>query len=72
MDCLYTLFKYRFSGKVFAKCGQVFDNVQRAVDFNQRNKGVKRMPSIAKENLEEKVQEAFVQLLSKDQIDANW
>ena len=51
VDCLYTLFKYRFSGKVFAKSGQVFDNVQRAVDFNQRNKGMDRMPSIAKKRL---------------------
>ena len=51
VDCLYTLFKYRFSGKVFAKSRQVFDNVQRAVDFNQRNKGVERMPSIAKKRL---------------------
>ena len=48
MDCLYTLFKYRFSGKGIGKSGQVFDNVQRAVDFNHRNKGVDRMPSIAK------------------------
>ena len=57
VDCLYTLFKYRFSGKFIAKSGQVFDNVQRAVDFNHRNKGVDRMPSIAKkETLEEKVQ----------------
>ena len=48
VDCLYTLFKYRFSGKVVAKSGQVFDNVQRAVDFNQRNKGMDRMPSITK------------------------
>ena len=51
VDCLYTLFKYRFSGKVIAKRGQVFDNVQRAVDFNQRNKGVDRKPSIAKKRL---------------------
>ena len=51
VDCLYTLFKYRFSGKVFAKSGQVFDNVQRAVDFNHRSKGVDRMPSIAKKRL---------------------
>ena len=48
VDCLYTLFKYRSSGKVIAKCGNVFVNVQRAVDFNHRNKGVDRMPSIAK------------------------
>ena len=51
VDCLHTLFKYRFSGKVIAKSGQVFDNVQRAVDLNQRNKGVDRMPSIAKKRL---------------------
>ena len=51
VDCLYTLFKYRFSGKIIAKSGPVFDNVQRAVDFNHRNKGVDRMPSIAKKRL---------------------
>ena len=51
VDCLYTLFKYRFSGKVIARSGQVFDNVQRAVDFNHRNNGVDRMPSIAKKRL---------------------
>ena len=51
VDCLYTLFKYRFSGKVIAKSGQVFDNVQRAVDFNHRNKGVDGIPSIAKKRL---------------------
>ena len=51
VDCLYTLFKHRFSGKVIAKSVQVFDNVQRAVDINQRNKGVDRMPSIAENRL---------------------
>ena len=51
VDCLSTLFKYRFSGKVFVKSGQVFDNVQRAVDSNHRNKGLDRMPSIAKKRL---------------------
>ena len=51
MECLCTLFKYRFGGKVFAKSVLVFDNVQRAVDFNQRNNGVDRMPSIAKKRL---------------------
>ena len=50
VDCLYTLFKYRFSGKVVVKSGQVFDNVQRAVDFNHRNRGVDKMPSIAKKD----------------------
>ena len=39
-DCLYTIFKTRFSGKVIPKSVQVFDNVQRAADFRHRNKGV--------------------------------
>ena len=51
VDCLYTLFKYRFSGKIDVKSGQIFDNLQRAVDFNQQNRGVYRMPSIAKKRL---------------------
>ena len=34
VDCLYTLFKYRFIGKNVIKSGQVFDNLQRAVHFN--------------------------------------
>ena len=72
VDCLYTLFKNRFSGKVFAKSGQVFDNVQRASDFNHRNKGVDRMPSIAKKRLlRKKYQKTFVQLLSKDKNNAD-
>ena len=29
----------------------MFDNVQRAVEFNHRDKGVDRMPSIAKKRL---------------------
>ena len=51
VDCLYTIFKYRFSGKVIAESGQVFDNAQPTVDFNHRNKGVDRLPSIAKKRL---------------------
>ena len=51
VDCLYTQFKYLFSGKVFAKSEQVFDNVQPAVDFSHRNKGVDRMSSNAKKKL---------------------
>ena len=51
MDCLYTLFKYGFSGKIVLKSGQLFDNLQRAVHFNQQYRGVERMPSIAKKIL---------------------
>ena len=51
VDCLYTLFKYRFNGKIVFKSEQLFDNLQRAVQFNQQNRGVERMPSIAKKRL---------------------
>ena len=48
VDCLYTLFKYRFNGKIVIKSGPLFDKLQRAVHFNQQNRGVERMPRIAK------------------------
>ena len=51
VDCLYTLFKYRFSRKIFVKCEQLFENLQRAVQFNHQNRGVERMPSITKKRL---------------------
>ena len=51
VDCLHTLFKYRFSDKIVLKSEQVFDNLKRAVHFNQQNTGVDRMPSIAKKRL---------------------
>ena len=51
VDCLYTLFRYRFSGKIVIKRGQLFDYLQRAVHFSQQNRGVERMPSIAKKRL---------------------
>ena len=73
VDCLYTLFKYRFSGKNVVKSGQLFDNLQRAIHFNQQNRGLDRIPSIAKKRLlRKKYKKAFVELLPKDQIDANY
>ena len=72
VECLYTLFKHRSSGKIIAKSGQVFDNVQRAVDFNHRNQGSgQNAEHCKKETPEEKVQKRFVQLLSKDKNNAD-
>ena len=51
VDCLYKLFMYRSSGKIVVKSGQLFDNLQRSVQFNQQNRGVGRMPSIARKRL---------------------
>ena len=69
VDCLYTLFKYRFSDKIVLKRGQLIVNLQRAVLFNQQNRGVDRMPSIAKKRFLRKISENIV-LLPKDQLDA--
>ena len=51
VDYLYTLFKYRFNGKIVIKSGKFFGYLQTAVHFNQQNRGVERMPSIAKKRL---------------------
>ena len=51
VDCLYTLFKYRFSGKIVVESRQLFDSLQKAIHFNQQNRGMDRMPSIAKMRL---------------------
>ena len=51
VDCLYKLFEYRFSDKIVIKSGQIFDKLQRAVHLNQQNRGVDKMPSIAKKRL---------------------
>ena len=48
---LYTIFKYRFNDKNVINSEQLFDYLQRAVHFNQQNRGVERMPSIAKKRL---------------------
>ena len=51
VDCFYTLFKYRFSGMVLIRRGQLFSMVERAVCFNKHNKGVEKSPSIARKRL---------------------
>ena len=66
VDCLYTPFKYRFSGKVIVKSGNVFDNVQRAISFNQRNR-VDKMPNITKKRLlRKKFEQHFMSALQKN------
>ena len=55
VDCLYNLFKSRFNGKIIAKGGNVLDDLQRAISFNQRNRGVDKMPRIAKKRLSRKI-----------------
>ena len=47
----------RFIGKIVFKSEQFFDNVKKAVHINHQNKGVDRMPSIAKKRLLRKTYE---------------
>ena len=51
VDCLYTIFKSQFIGEIVVNSGQFFDDVQSANHFNQQNRGVDRMPSIAENRL---------------------
>ena len=72
VDCLYTLSKYRFRNKTVVKCRQFFDKLQREVLFNQQNREVDRMPSIAKKRLlRKRYKKTIVEILSKDQTNAN-
>ena len=65
-DSLYTHLRYRFSGRMVAKSGQLCDNKQRAVRFNNQNRGVDRMPSIVKKTIMRKKSKKNVELLPKD------
>ena len=58
-------FQITIQWTIAVESGQLFDNVQSAVHFNQQNRGVNRMPSIAKKTVGEKVQKIFVELFQK-------
>ena len=47
-ECLYTIYRYRFSGDIFAKIGQVFDSVQKVVPFTLQKRGMDVFRSFAK------------------------
>ena len=53
--------------KKMANSGNLFDNVQRAISFSQRNRGVDKMPSVAKKGrLREKFKRLFMSALQKN------
>ena len=54
IDWLYTLLKHRFHSSVVKPSGQVFNQLNRAVQNNLRGKGAKKIPSIAKKRLTRK------------------
>ena len=67
--CPITHFKFRFSDKKVAKNRQLFDDVQRAVYFNERSRRVVRL--FEEETLQKKVPTAFSELFLKEKINAN-
>ena len=48
VDCFYTLFKFRFSGNLLVKFGELLDSLERVVSFNKVNKELDKIPSLAK------------------------
>ena len=51
IDCLYILFKHRFHTSIVTSSGEVFNQLNRAVQHNVRWKGAKKMCSIVKKRL---------------------
>ena len=66
MDCQYSLFKYRFNGKTIAKSGNVFENVQRAISFNQKKEEWTKCRELQKKALEKKIKQRFMGALQKN------
>ena len=63
VDCMYTLFKYRFSGKTPARRGQVFDNVQKAVYFKEKQRRGQIAQHCKKETVEKKIEKLSLRTL---------
>ena len=69
VDCLGTLFKYRFFGKIVVKREKMFDNVHIAVHFNQQNTRMVRMTRIAKKrHLSEKDKKHLLSSFQKTKL----
>ena len=51
IDCLYTLYKYRFYSNVILSTGEVFNQLDCTVHHNLRWKGAEEIPSVAKKRL---------------------
>ena len=66
VDCVYTLFKYRFSAKIVVKCGLLFDKMQRGSSFQPaKQENGQNAQHREKENLEGKVQKLLFSSIQK-------
>ena len=51
VDCIYTLYKYRFYFNIISSRGEVFNQLNRADEHNLKCRIPKKLPSIAKKRL---------------------
>ena len=51
VDCIYTLYKYRFYSNFISSRGEVFNQLNRAVERNLKCKVPEKLPSVAMKRL---------------------
>ena len=51
VDCIYTLYKYRFFPHIISSRGEVFNQLNRAVEHNLKYRIPEKLPSVAKKRL---------------------
>ena len=51
VDCIYTLYKYRFFSKIISSRGEVFNQLNQAVEHNMKCRIPEKLPSVAKKRL---------------------
>ena len=51
VDCIYTLYKYRFYSKIISSRGEVFNQLNRAVEHNLKCRIPEKLPIVAKKRL---------------------
>ena len=54
VDCKYTLYKYRFYFNIISSRGDVFNQLNRAVEHNLKCRIPEKLPSVAKKRLLQK------------------
>ena len=51
VDCIYTLYKYRFYFNIISSKSEVFNQLNRAVEHNLKSRIPKKLPSVARKRL---------------------
>ena len=51
VDCVFTLYKFRFYGNIVRKNGEIIDELEKAVKYIESHKYLEKCPSITKKRL---------------------